>query len=359
MRLGLLLAVVLVAVGIRFLGGLGTDSQAGSFVHDSFVMGTVLNIKVRGASREQAAQAAAAVIDEARRLHLVFDPHDEDSAISRLNRIAASGGGTVPVGRDVARVLAAAITVRDCSGRGFDPALGPVIDLWGFSDENGEREIPDTLQLASLSAELARAGRIGLSDDSSAVIIPPGAGALDVGGIAKGYAVDRAIEILDSLGIENALINLGGEIGVLGVGSNGRNWRVGVQHPRLAASHLGVVSQSAGWYVATSGDYERFFILDGHRYHHILDPASGFPSMDNAVMSTTVIARSCLMADAMATAAFVLGPSEGIRFLESQGAQGLIVYARDGDRESGEITYTATSGLNAILQPDLGGRPIY
>ena len=359
MRLGLLLAVVLVAVGIRIMGGLGSGGQAGSYVHDSFVMGTVLNIKVRGASRELAATAAEAVVEEARRLHVVFDPHDEDGTISLLNRTAAEGGGMVVVGRDVARVLAAAIAVRDSSSRGFDPALGALIDIWGFSDEKAAREIPDTLQLARLTAELATAGLIGLSEDSSTVVVPPGAGLLDVGGIAKGYAVDRAIEILDSLGINNALINLGGEIGVLGVGSNGRNWRVGVQHPRMAASHLGVVSQTEGMYVATSGDYERFFILEGRRYHHILDPATGFPSMDEAVMSTTVVAGSCLMADAMATAAFVLGPDEGIRFLESQGAQGLIVYARNGNRENGEITYKTTSGFQSIMQPDLGGRPIY
>ncbi len=359
MRLGLILAVVLVAVGIRTLGGLGADRQAGSYVHDSFVMGTVLNIKVRGASRESARQAVGVVEAEAERLHVLFDPHDENSAISLLNRTAAGGGGTVPVGRDVARVLAAAIAVRNSSGRGFDPALGPLIDLWGFSDESPASEIPDTLQLARLTAELAAAGRIELSPDSATVLVPSGAGALDVGGIAKGYAVDRAIEILDSLGIENALVNLGGEIGVLGVGSNGRDWRVGVQHPRLAASHLGVVSQREGMFVATSGDYERFFILDGHRYHHILNPESGFPASGGAVMSTTVIASSCLLADAMATAAFVLGPAGGIRFLESQGAQGLIVYASDGDRENGEITYSATSGFLSIMQPELDGRPIY
>ncbi len=358
MRLGLLLAVVLVAIGIRMLGGPGSG-EAGSYVHDSFVMGTVLNIKVRGASREQARAAAEAVVDEARRLHVVFDPHDEDGTISLLNRTAQSGGGTVAVDRDVARVLAAAIAVRDSSNRGFDPALGAMIDIWGFSDEKAAREIPDTLELASITAELATASLIKLAADSTKVMVPPGAGALDVGGIAKGYAVDRAIEILDSLGIKNALINLGGEIGVLGVGSNGRNWRVGVQHPRMAGSHLGVVSQTEGMYVATSGDYERFFILDGRRYHHILDPATGFPSMDDAVMSTTIIAHTCLMADAMATAAFVLGPEEGIRFLESQGAQGLIVYASNGDRENGEITYSTTSGFLSIMQPDLGGRSIY
>lgn len=328
-------------------------------MHDSFVMGTVLNLKIRGAGHELAERAAAAVVDEARRLHTIFDPHDPDSEISRLNIVAAQGGGTVPLSTDAARVLAAAIAVRDSSQRSFDPALGELIDIWGFSGEKSPRDIPDSTTVVSIAHKLASAGRIELTPDSSEAVVPDGAGMLDVGGIAKGYAVDRAIEVLDSLGIGNALVNLGGEIGVLGVGSNGSSWRVGIQHPRMAASHIGVVEQTAGWYVATSGDYERFFIRDGRRYHHILNPATGFPSMDDAVMSTTVIANSCLMADAMATSAFVLGPDEGILFLESQGAHGLIVYAADGNREGGEMTYRATEGFLKIMQPNLAGKSIY
>ena len=359
LRLALVLVVVLIAAGIRLLGGLGDDGQAGSFVNDSFVMGTVMTVKIRGVDRATAELATTAVVDEANRLHRIFDPHDSLSEMSLLNRTAASGGGEVRVGRDAARVLTAAVVVRDSSGRAFDPDLGELIDLWGFSDESPAKDIPDSLLLAAIADSLGVAEKLAMSPDSSTAIVPPGADRLDVGGIAKGYAVDRAIEILDSLGIENALINLGGEIGVLGVGSNGRSWRVGVQHPRLPSNHLGVVNEIEGQYVATSGDYERFFIKNGRRYHHILNPATGFPATEYGVMSTTVIASSCLMADAMATAAFVLGPELGIRFLERMGAEGLIVYATGGDRESGEMTYLATSGFLDIMKPDLDGRPIY
>ncbi|MFC1544554.1 FAD:protein FMN transferase [Gemmatimonadota bacterium] len=359
LRLGLVLVVVLIAAGIRLLGGLGAGTQAGSYVNDSFVMGTVMTVKIRGVDHETAESAAAIVVDEAHRLHKIFDPHDSLSEMSLLNRAVAAGGGTVPISSDAAWLLAAAIAVRDSSGRSFDPALGELIDLWGFSEEKSAKDIPDSLKLAAIADSLASAARIFLSADNSSAIVPPGAGRLDVGGIAKGYAVDRVIEILDSLGIANALVNLGGEIGVLGVGSNGSSWRVGIQHPRMAASHLGVVNETAGWYVATSGDYERFFIRNGHRYHHILNPATGFPATENAVISTTVIASSCLLADALATAAFVLGPEEGIRFLERQGAHGLILYAAGGDREGGEMTYQATSGFLKIMRPDLDGKPIY
>ncbi|MBW7995740.1 MAG: hypothetical protein FVQ81_04025, partial [Candidatus Glassbacteria bacterium] len=192
LRLGLVLAVVLAAVGIRSLGGLGSARQAGSYVHDSFVMGTVLNIKIRGADRELAERAASAVIDEARRLHALFDPHDPESEISRLNRRAADGGGTVALSFDAARVLAAAIAVRNSSDGSFDPALGPLIDIWGFGDEKVQRDLPDSSALTVLADSLMSAGRIALTPDSSSAVVPAGMGALDVGGIAKGYAVDRA-----------------------------------------------------------------------------------------------------------------------------------------------------------------------
>jgi thiamine biosynthesis lipoprotein len=359
LRLGLLLVVILIAAGIRLLGNFGSNSGAGSYVNDSFVMGTVMTVKIRGVERDAARNATEAVVDEARRLHRLFDPHDPGSEMALLNRTAAGGGGQVAVSIDMGRVLAAAIAVRDSSNGAFDPSLGELIDLWGFSDEKPKNTLPDSMLIAAIVDSLKSSPVLHLTPDSSAAIVPPGADRLDVGGIAKGYAVDRAIEVLDSLGIGNALVNLGGEIGVLGVGSNGRSWRVGIQHPRMAASHMGVVDEMEGQYVATSGDYERFFIRNGRRYHHILNPDTGFPSYEHAVMSATIVASSCLLADALATAAFVLGPDKGIRFLESQGAQGIIVYAAGGDREQGEITYKATPGFQDIMKPDLDGRPIY
>jgi len=357
-RLIFLLLLGLVAAGIKIFGNKLNDESGkppAGYVFDDFVMGTVLNVKVRGVDEETARRAATAAIEEIKRLHRVFDPHDPKSEISRVNELAGSGG-TLAVSRDMAVVTEAATRIREASGRSFDPALGQLIDLWGISDENPRTVPPDSARVAALADSITTAGRVRYIADGDSLVLPPGCGRLDMGGIAKGYAVDRAIKILDSLGIGNALISLGGQIGVLGVGSNGTSWRVGIQHPRLVSRHLGVINQVEGWSVATSGDYERYFEYGGRRYHHILDPAIGFPARQGNVTSVTIITGSGLEADALATAVFVLGPEAGIRFLEEFGAQGLVVFRPGSD--SLALDYWATPGFLRIMKPDLDGIPI-
>ncbi|MEA1996675.1 MAG: FAD:protein FMN transferase, partial [Gemmatimonadota bacterium] len=187
------------------------------------------------------------------------------------------------------------------------------------------------------------------------------AGSLDMGGVAKGYAVDRAIAVLKARGVKNALVNLGGEIGVLGAGSNGRSWRIGVQHPRNTSMHIGVIELTDGNFVATSGDYERYFFENGRRYHHILDPDTGYPAARGAV-SVTVITTSCLEADALATAAFVMGAESGSDFLESSGAMGLILCSTaagpEKDPAVADISYKATESFLRLMTPDLEGLPL-
>ena len=359
-RLILLLFLALVAAGIKIYGNRlnnSPDQPSDGYVLDSFVMGTVLNVKVRGVEQPAAELAAEAATEEVRRINRIFDPHDLESEISRINALAGPGG-RVAVSRDMAVVAGAAVRIRDASGRSFDPALGQLIDLWAFSDENTRTEPPDSALLAALADSLSTDGLLQYIENGDSLVLPPGSGRIDMGGIAKGYAVDRAIAVLDSLGIENALVNLGGEISVLGVGSNGTSWRVGIQHPRLSGNHLGVINQVEGWAVATSGDYERFFEYRGRRYHHILDPSTGFSADNGHAVSVTIIASSGLDADALATAAFVLGPEAGIRFVEEYGAQGLIVFRTGPAGEGPGLDYLTTPGFLQIMKPDLGGKPI-
>ena len=358
-RLILILVLVLIAAGIKVLGKrfLRTDDRSvASYVFDSFAMGTVLTVKVRAADKTLAEKAAELASAEMHRIHKIFDPNDPESEISYLNQIRGSES-VVSVSSDMARVLGEALHIRKLSQGTFEPTLGELIQLWGFNDQPRRPRIPDTLRLAALADSLSGAEGIELIGEGTGIRIAPGTGALDVGGIAKGYGVDRVVAVLAGIGIKNALVNLGGEIGVLGVGSNGRSWRIGVQHPRKNNYYLGVIDQVEGMFVATSGDYERFFIEKGRRYHHILDPATGYPASRNTV-SVTVIASSCLMADALATSAFVMGPEEGIRFLDSLGVHGLVVYAADGDTESGNLAYSNTRNFLRIMEPDLDGLPI-
>jgi len=358
-RLILVLILVLIAAGIKVLGKrylrTGENSVA-SYFFDNFAMGTVLTVKVRTDDKSLAEKGAELASAELHRIHKIFDPNDTESEISSLNRSRGSESA-ISVSPDMARLLGEALRIRNISRGNFEPTLGELIRLWGFSNNSHRPEIPDPLRIAVLADSLGGAGGIELIDGASSVRIAAQTGALDVGGIAKGYGVDRVVDVLAGIGIKNALVNLGGEIGVLGVGSNGRSWRIGVQHPRKQNCHLGVIDQVEGMFIATSGDYERFFLEKGRRYHHILDPATGYPA-GRGTVSVTVIASSCLVADALATAAFVMGPEQGIRLLESLGVHGLVVYAQDGDTESGRLAYNATRGFLQIMKPELEGLPI-
>ena len=359
-RLIFLLLLVSIVAGIKVFGTKFMHREGGStagYSFDSFVMGSVMTVTIRDPDKSMAEKGAGLVLDEVHRITGIFDPRDPDSEISRLNN-SPHDGVPLAISADMSLVLSEALHIRAASGGLFEPALGELIDLWGFNSESAKHELPDPARIKALEDSLSWGAGIRLGEGGKTVILEPGTGHLDLGAITAGYAVDRAVALLRENGIRNALVNLTGEIGVLGVGSNGRSWRVGVQHPRKTASHLGVIEQVEGIFVATSGDYERYFVKDGRRYHHILDPRTGFSAKEGAAVSVTVIASSCIVADAASTAAFVLGPEEGVKFLDNLGCQGLIVYAADGGTESGKLAYRATEGFLRIMKPDLEGLPI-
>jgi len=354
-----LLLVVLIA-GIRYLAtGDAAASLPGerTFSFDSFTMGTLLSVKIRSNDKAQANRLADLARDEIARLHRVFDPKDPASELSRLND-ARGSSEPVALSEDMAAVLAAAMRVHTVSGGAFEPALGDVSRLWGFSEERRRDHPPDSAQISSLLGASCLSREIRLAPDGKSVSLGACTGRLDLGAIVKGYAADRAVQVLKRAGVRNALIDLGGEIGVLGVGSDGVSWRVGVQHPRKPDCHLGALSLHEGLSVATSGDYERFFIDNGVRYHHILDPRTGWPAR-SGVVSVTVVTEYGLEADAMSTSAFILGPVKGLALLESERCEGLMIYVGEGGTEDGKLLWKATSGFSRYLpQPDLEGLPL-
>jgi thiamine biosynthesis lipoprotein len=360
-RLAVVLLLALVIVGMRFLGRArdtdpGSEQEAVTHVFDSFTMGTLLTVKVRSADGSFAEKAAGLVFDEIARINSIFDPGEPESEISRLS---ASRGSTEaqPLSRDMSLVLSTALRIRDLSGGLFDPAVGDLVDLWAFNDHSTEAGLPDSLDIKALLDSTAFSAGITLTDQGRAVRLGGQVGRLEMGGIAKGYAVDRAVTVLRAAGVRNALVNLGGEIGVLGVGSNGKSWRVGVQHPRGISRHIGVLELTDGMFVATSGDYENFFFAGGRRYHHILNPETGYPA-SAGVVSTTVVGSNCLEADAQATTLVLMGSERGFNLMKEQDLCGLIVYLTDRESEDGPLAYKATEGFLEFMTPDLGGIPI-
>jgi len=147
---------------------------------------------------------------------------------------------------------------------------------------------------------------------------------IDLGGIAKGYAVDKAIEVLKKNGVRQALVNAGGDLYALGKTSQGEKWGIGIQHPRQEGNIFAVIKVKDGA-VATSGDYQRYFMLEGKRFAHIVNPMTGWTVQD-VPMSVTIIAPDAVSADALATGVFVLGPEEGMKLIEGLGGiEGMIV----------------------------------
>jgi len=285
------------------------------------LMGTVVEIMAVGRETAQVEGAVDAAFAEMARLEQLLSSYQPDSDISRLSQ----EGNDFEVAQETAAVLEMGLDVARHSNGAFDMTLGRLKLLWGFDTDHPA--VPDEEQI---SAALVGIGpdALGLKDRHVSKRNPQLQ--LDLGGIAKGYAVDRAIAILKQHGIESAAVNAGGDIYLLGKRDN-RPWRIGIQHPRQKAAVLETVRIS-NHAVVTSGDYERFFEQGGQRYHHIFDPKSGYPA--RKCQSVTIIADSVALGDALATAAFVMGPQAGLQLLSRYpGTEGLII-AADGSRFS-------------------------
>ena len=296
-----------------------TPDRPQQLARTALIMGTLVEIKVHGAEPQRLEAAISAAFAEMRRLEDLFSPHRPDSDVTRLS--AASGPLTVSV--ETAELLRLGQRLARQTDGAFDLTLGRLKALWGI--ESDQPQVPGPDQLA---AALRGIGPAALQIDGRRVSKGDPQLQIELGGIAKGYAVDRALQILKEAGLTSASVNAGGDIGLLG-DRQGEPWRIGIQHPRAAGELLAVlpVRDRA---VVTSGDYERFFERDGVRYHHIFDPRTGTPA--GGCQSVTVVAESAARADALATAAFVLGPKDGLALLEGlPQVEGLLV-AQDGTR---------------------------
>ena len=241
---------------------------------------------------------------------------------SDVDRINTAHGQTVTVDPDTYAILAEAKEISEATGHAFSITIAPVAAMWDFT--GGTARMPgDEERLAALALIDDSAIALG---EGCAVTLPDGM-QLDLGGIAKGYIADRVAELARDR-CSGMVLSLGGNTYVTGCKPGGAMWNVGVQDPEgSTGSSLAVLSLADGT-VVTSGIYERYFILDGVRYHHILDPKTGISAMTD-LASATVLGVSSMRADALATACIVLGSGESLALLERMGADGLLI-TRDG-----------------------------
>ncbi|MFH0933945.1 MAG: FAD:protein FMN transferase [Pseudomonadota bacterium] len=249
-----------------------------------------MDVSIYGEDEAKARQATVAVMHEFQRLHDMLHAWSP-SELSELNTAIAQGKRK-RVSPELAAMLQDAAQVSAQSGGTFNPAIGSLIQAWGFQAEEFKAGLPDAKKIAVLVKAKPLMSDLRFLEPNSGkspviVYSRNRAVRLDLGGYAKGYALDRAVTILKQQGIDNALINIGGNVMALGKHGS-RPWVVGIQHPRRPGP-LAILELHDGEAIGTSGDYQRYFELDGKRYCHLIDPRSGYPVQD--VQAVTILTR--------------------------------------------------------------------
>jgi thiamine biosynthesis lipoprotein len=283
-------------------------------------MGTVADLAVLHRDRGYAHQALDAAVAELKWVEATMTRYDATSEVGRVN--SAAGVRPVAVSGATAWVIREGLRWAERSQGAFDPALGRVAELW---DATTRDEPPPPKEWARFAgAGMFREVEVSGEGRNAAVFLADPAVALDLGGIGKGYAVDRAADTLREWGISSALVNVGGDLYALGDSPDGDPWNVGVRNPDDPEGIITTLQVSDGA-VATSGDYQRFFEHEGRRYHHLIDPSTGAPRL-TAARSLTVAAGTCMVADAAATAAFGMTESGVASLLSRSGGNVRVVH---------------------------------
>lgn len=325
--------VIYILLFFSFISILHPPSSQSSnlFKYQQVAMGTIIEITLIGDDEEAANKAVLQAFQEIKRIETLMSPWLDSSDVTRINRSA--GKAWLKVSPETMEVIKKAQEISELSEGGFDITIGPLTELWR---EARKKKIPPSIEEVKEKLGLVNFKNIE-TDQKGKVFLKKKGMAIDLGGIAKGYAVDRAFELLKSLGYRNLIINAGGDLRVGGL-KNNQPWSIGIQNPRESQKLLARISVS-DMAVVTSGDYERFFNYESKRYHHIFNPKDGFPTDD--CQSVTVLCKEGMIADALATAVFVLGLEKGYALCQKlDGVECLIV-----DKEG-----------KTIISPGLKGR---
>ena len=305
------------------------------------VMGTLAEAEIFGESEEDACRTAKDVLEIFRQVDVIFSTYKPESPVSLLNR--HSPRALTPAPAPLVNLVLEAERYSRLSGGAFDVTIWPLIQLWGFQENRADRRPPTKRRVRKTSDRIGFQ-RVAVDKQENSLAFSRGGMGFDFGGIAKGYALDLAAEMLSSRGVEQALVDLGRSFFCRGWQSDGEGWILGIQHPTEPDSMIDTI-RVADQFVSSSGNYERYLIWDGVRYGHILDPKTGWPAKKS--LSTTVIAPQGTASDALSTAVFVLGPRKGLKLLESiPDVEGIIYYEKRGALRSVE-----TSGFGRYRAP--------
>lgn len=286
------------------------------------VMDTVATIECYGDNAKEACDKA---IGEIQRLELLFSPYIETSEIYKINKNAHIS--PVETDAEVFGVLERCVEVSKITNGAFDITLKPLKDVWNMKSES-----PTVPSQESIDGALAVCGYENLKLENGTVFFEKEGMALDLGGALKGYAADRAAEIVKNAGVQNALIDIGGNVYALGKSPKGREWKIGLQHPGKDRGEYFEALDLSDKTCVTSGSYERYFEKDGKVYHHIMDPETGY-SADSGLISVSVVGKSSFEADMASTAAFVMGAEEFLKVKDKFDIDSFITMDKTNNRK--------------------------
>jgi len=284
-----------------------------------FLMGTLVELTAVAPSDAIAQASLTAGFQEIRRLENMLSTWIETSELSRVNQ--AAGLEPVGVSAETFELLRRALEAAEYTEGGFNIAIGPAVQLWNIPEDP---RIPSAMEL-EIAAQYVDYRRIHLDQTRRTVFLEKPGMRIDIGGIGKGFAAEKAAAVMREIGATGGLVAVAGDFRVFGRRADGTAWPIGIQHPRKPGKILAMLD-AIDEAISTSGDYERYFMKDGVRYHHILDPETLQPA--RLCRSVTIIAPDATTADALATGVFVMGPVRGMALVERLGLGAVIVDAQ-------------------------------
>ena len=319
------------------LGRFGRAASAGAWLkRDEAIMGTAISVELWSDERAAGEAAITAVMDEMHRIDRTMSPHKADSELSIINRDAASKA--VPVSAEMARLIVRANEFAELSGGAFDITYAAVGQLYDYR----QRIRPSEAELAAARAAVGWRHLVLDTQAGTVRFARPGV-RIDLGGFAKGHAVDNAVAILRRRGIAHAMVSAGGDSRVIG-DRRGRPWSIGVRDPRRPGKVVAMLPLE-DVSISTSGDYERYFDADGVRFHHLIDPSTG--KSPSEIQSVTILADDGLTSEALSKIVFVLGVARGMALVESQqGVDAVVVDAAGALHFSSGLLAAPGSGLS-------------
>ncbi len=304
--------ILVVFITLVLLFGCSEEEDYQLIQESRFALGTYNQVTVYAPGEEEGQGIINEVFARVDEIESLMSSNIDDSDIYMLN--SQAGESAVTVDPETFKLLQLGKEYKDLTDGAFNIGIGALIALWDIG--GNDQRVPEDGEIQELLNRIDL-NQLTLNQNNYEAKLEDPEMSVDLGGIAKGYAVDEAIRIIEEHGVEHAIVDFGGDIYVLGSNPDGNEWRIGISTPEIGGSGVAARLFSSDMSVVSSGDYERYFFEDDQLYHHILDPATGYPT-DNELSSVTVVSNTALAGDVFSTAIFIMGLEEGLDFLKDQ-----------------------------------------